>query len=225
MCQSSELRDLRLPIPARESGEAIVSRRRSCLPCVRDMTDAEIEAAKQNPEKDIHDKDDKRLIIMDEEFRQWAGLHTKQGGQHRFQCGIRCFCEIPATIRRLPKQSNHCKRERPHQHHHPHNHAGACRPMPLLRFRHDERFRKQVFMDMREAFQAYVALPAPMPEHDLAPIQREMWRLTATAQKRGAITMSPDCLEYWQSICYPDLSKGSIPDLWAISSTGRKRKQ
>ena len=51
-----------------------------------------------------------------------------------------------------------------------------------------------------------VALPSPMPENELAPIQRELWRIIAKAQKSGAIGMTSQCLDYWKSI-YPDLSR------------------
>lgn len=51
-----------------------------------------------------------------------------------------------------------------------------------------------------------VALPSRMPEAELAPLQRELWRLVAQAQKRGAMTMTASALELWKSI-YPDLSQ------------------
>ena len=51
-----------------------------------------------------------------------------------------------------------------------------------------------------------VALPSRMPETELSPLQREMWRLVAQAQKRGAMTLNGNALELWESI-YPELSQ------------------
>ena len=200
LCQSSELRDLRLPIPARESGGPL-STGEGLAYHVRDMTDAEIERLqKQNPEKDIHDKDDKRLIIMDEEFASGLACTKREG--NTLSMGIRCFWDS-GDYSPLTK-----------------NNPITVKGAHINIITHITMQELAVCLAEVQAFNGFgnrflwicarrsklVALPAPMPEHDLAPIQREMWRLTATAQKRGAITMSPDCLEYWQSI-YPDLSK------------------
>ena len=49
-------------------------------------------------------------------------------------------------------------------------------------------------------------MPPRMPETELAPIQRELWRLVAQAQKRGAMTMTANALQMWESV-YPEISK------------------
>ena len=51
-----------------------------------------------------------------------------------------------------------------------------------------------------------VPLPSRMPEAELAPMQRELWRLVAHAQKCGAMKMHSAALELWEH-CYPELSK------------------
>ena len=167
------------------------------------MTDAEIEGCKNRIlKKDIHDKDDKRLIIMDEEFRQWAGLH-KAGGQHPFN-GHTLFLGFRRLFAAYQKNPITAKASA-HQHHHPHNHAGACR-YALLRFRRLT-VSETGFYGYARGVPSLSRCQLQCRNMTFAPIQREMWRLTATAQKRGAITMSPDCLEYWQSIC-PGFVKG-----------------
>lgn len=89
LCKSTDLRDLRLPIPARESGGPL-STGEGLAYHVRDLTDSEIERLqKQNPDKDIHDKGDKRLMIMDEEFASGLACTKREG--NTLSMGIRCF--------------------------------------------------------------------------------------------------------------------------------------
>ena len=51
-----------------------------------------------------------------------------------------------------------------------------------------------------------VALPSRMPEAEIAPLQREVWRMVAQAQKRGAMTMTANAEAMWEGV-YPELSK------------------
>lgn len=54
-----------------------------------------------------------------------------------------------------------------------------------------------------------VPLPSPMPEEKLAPLQQELWRLIARAQKRGLMRMSERGLTVWKEV-YPELSREHI---------------
>lgn len=200
LCQSTDLRDLRLPIPARESGGPL-STGEGLAYHVRDLTDSEIERLqKQNPDKDIHDKGDKRLMIMDEEFASGLACTKREG--NTLSMGIRCFWDS-GDYSPLTK-----------------NNPITVKGAHINIITHITMQELAVCLGEVQAFNGFgnrflwicarrsklVALPSPMPDDELGPIQREMWRIVATAQKRGAVTMSADCLEYWQGI-YPDLSK------------------
>ncbi len=168
---------------------------------MRDLTDSEIERLqKQNPDKDIHDKGDKRLMIMDEEFASGLACTKREG--NTLSMGIRCFWDS-GDYSPLTK-----------------NNPITVKGAHINIITHITMQELAVCLGEVQAFNGFgnrflwicarrsklVALPSPMPDDELGPIQREMWRIVATAQKRGAVTMSADCLEYWQGI-YPDLSK------------------
>lgn len=45
-----------------------------------------------------------------------------------------------------------------------------------------------------------------MPEVEIAPMLRELWRLVGLAQNRGLMKMNSQALELWKTV-YPELSK------------------
>lgn len=51
-----------------------------------------------------------------------------------------------------------------------------------------------------------VPLPSRMPDAELAPLQRELWRLVGLAQQRGTMTMTPPAEALWESL-YTALSQ------------------
>lgn len=200
LCEPSYLRELRLPVPARESGGPL-STGEGLAYHVRELSDAEMERLqKQNPEMDIRDKGDKRLIIMDEEFANGLACTKREG--NTLSMGIRCFWDSgdysPLT------KSNPITVKGAHINivtHITMQELSVC----LAEVQAFNGFGNR-FLWICARRSKLVALPSPMPHNDLAPIQRELWRIIAHAQNCGNVVMSASCLDYWKTI-YPEISR------------------
>lgn len=199
-CQPADMREWGLPLPARESGGPL-STGEGLAYFVRDESDEERERRqRQNPNEPIREKGDKRLIIQDEEFASGLSCTKREG--NTLSMGIRCFWDS-GDYSPLTK-----------------NNPVTVKGAHINIITHITMQELAVCLGEVQAVNGFgnrflwicarrsklVALPARMPEAELAPLQREIWRLVALAQKRGAMTLSGDALELWESI-YPELSQ------------------
>ena len=199
-CNHADLRAWGLPLPARESGGPL-STGEGLAHHVRDESDEERERRqRQNPNEPIREKGDKRLIIQDEEFASGLACTKREG--NTLSMGIRCFWDS-GDYAPLTK-----------------NNPITVKGAHINIITHITMQELAVCLGDVQAFNGFgnrflwicarrsklVALPSRMPESELAPLQREIWRLVAQAQKHGAMTMNAQALELWESI-YPELSK------------------
>ena len=198
LCTPEELRELKSP--ARESGGPL-STGEGLAFHVRDLSDSELgRLQKENSVQIIPAKGDKRLIIIDEEFASGLACTKREG--NTLSMGIRCFWDSgdysPLT------KSNPVTVKGAHINivtHITMQELAVC----LAEVQAFNGFGNR-FLWICARRSKLVALPQPMPDNELAPIQRELWRIIAKAQKSGAIGMTSQCLDYWKSI-YPDLSR------------------
>ena len=199
-CELADLRTLGLPLPARESGGPL-STGEGLAHHIRDESDEERERRqRQNPNEPIREKGDKRLVIQDEEFA--SGLVCTKREGNTLSMGIRCFWDS-GDYAPLTK-----------------NNPITVRGAHINIITHITMQELAVCLGDVQAFNGFgnrflwicarrsklVALPERMPEKELIPLQRQIWRVVAEAQKRGAMTMNASALELWESI-YPELSK------------------
>ena len=199
-CQPSDLQTWQLPLPARESGGPL-STGEGLAHTVRDETDEERERRqRQNPNEPIREKGDKRLIIQDEEFASGLACIKREG--NTLSMGIRCFWDS-GDYAPLTK-----------------NNPVLVKGAHISIITHITMQELAVCLGEVQAVNGFgnrflwicarrsklVALPSRMPEAELAPLQRELWRLVALAQKRGYMTMDDAALELWESV-YPELSQ------------------
>ena len=199
-CYLADLREWGMPLPARESGGPL-STGEGLAHHVRDETDEERERRqRQNPNEPIREKDDKRLIIQDEEFASGLACTKREG--NTLSMGMRCFWDS-GDYAPLTK-----------------NNPITVRGAHINIITHITMQELAICLGDVQAVNGFgnrflwicarrsklVALPSRMPESELAPLQRELWRVVAQAQKRGAMRMNGNALELWESI-YPDLSQ------------------
>ncbi|MBS6828685.1 MAG: hypothetical protein KH208_02265 [Desulfovibrio sp.] len=199
-CFLADLRKWGLPLPARESGGPL-STGEGLAYHVRDESDEERERRqRQNPNEPIREKGDKRLMIQDEEFA--SGLTCTKREGNTLSMGLRCFWD-DGDYAPLTK-----------------NNPVTVKGAHINIITHITMQELAVCLGDVQAFNGFgnrflwicarrsklVAMPPRMPETELAPIQRELWRLVAQAQKRGAITMTASALEMWEGI-YPEISR------------------
>jgi len=202
-CPVADLQAWDLPLPAKESGGPL-STGEGLAFHVRDVTDEERERRqRQNPNEPMHEQGDKRLIILDEEFAS-ALTCTKRVG-NTLSMAIRCFWDSgdyapltksnPITVRGAHINIvTHITTQE----------LAVC----LGEIQAVNGFGNR-FLWICARRSKLVALPARMPAVELAPLQRELWRLAAQAQQRGAMNTTPNALELWESI-YPELSREHI---------------
>lgn len=199
-CHLADLREWGLPLPARESGGPL-STGEGLAYHVRDESDEERERRqRQNPNEPIREKGDKRLVIQDEEFA--SGLTCTKREGNTLSMGLRCFWD-DGNYAPLTK-----------------NNPITVKGAHINIITHITMQELAVCLGDVQAFNGFgnrflwvcarrsklVAMPPRMPEAELAPIQRELWRLVAQAQKRGAMTMTASALEMWEGI-YPEISR------------------
>jgi hypothetical protein len=199
-CQPTELKSLSLPLAARESGGPLSTGEGLAFQ-VKDETDAERERRnKLNPNEPIRDSGDRRLMIQDEEFASGLACTKREG--NTLSMGLRCFWDsgdyAPLTKNNPVRVKN----------------AHICI------ITHITMQELAVALADVQAFNGFgnrflwicarrsklIPLPEPMPMAEIRPIQQELWRLVAQAQKCGRITMSAKAREQWKSV-YPDLSR------------------
>lgn len=215
-CSTDDLKSWGLPLPARESGGPL-STGEGLAHHVRNETDDERERRqRQNPNEPIREKGDKRLIIQDEEFASGLACTKREG--NTLSMGIRCFWDS-GDYAPLTK-----------------NNPITVRGAHINIITHITMQELAVCLGDVQAFNGFgnrflwicarrsklVALPSRMPVSELAPLQREMWRLVAQAQKREAMRMDGNALERGRA-SIPTCPK-STPALPGASSTGPKRK-
>ena len=199
-CYLADLREWGLPLPARESGGPL-STGEGLAYHVRDESDEERERRqRQNPNEPIREKGDKRLMIQDEEFA--SGLTCTKREGNTLSMGLRCFWD-DGNYAPLTK-----------------NNPITVKGAHINIITHITMQELAVCLGDVQAFNGFgnrflwicarrsklVAMPPRMPETELAPIQRELWRLVAQAQKCGAMTMTANALEMWEGV-YPEISK------------------
>lgn len=199
-CNLADLRAWGLPLPAKESGGPL-STGEGLAFHVRDESNEERERwQRQNPNEPIREKGDKRLMIQDEEFASGLACTKREG--NTLSMGIRCFWDngdyAPLT------KNNPITVKGAHINiitHITMQELAVCLGDVQVVNGFGNRF---LWICARRS--KLVAMPPRMPETELAPIQRELWRLVAQAQKRGAMTMTAKALEKWEGI-YPEISK------------------
>ena len=199
-CYLADLREWGLPLPARESGGPL-STGEGLAYHVRDESDEERERRqRQNPNEPIREKGDKRLMIQDEEFASGLACTKREG--NTLSMGIRCFWDngdyAPLT------KNNPITVKGAHINiitHITMQELAVCLGDVQVVNGFGNRF---LWICARRS--KLVAMPPRMPETELAPIQRELWRLVAQAQKRGTMTMTANALQMWEGI-YLEISK------------------
>lgn len=199
-CQPSDLKGWSVALPARESGGPL-STGEGLAHHVRDESDEERERhQRQNPNEPIREKGDKRLIILDEEFASGLACTKREG--NTLSMGIRCFWDSgdyapltknnPVTVRAAHISIlTHITMQE----------LAVCLGEVQAVNGFGNRF---LWVCARRA--KLVPLPARMPDAELAPLQRELWRLVGLAQRRGTMTMTPSAVALWESL-YTDLSQ------------------
>jgi hypothetical protein len=189
-----------LPLPARESGGPLSTGEGLAFQ-LRDESPEERERRrKMNPNEPIRNPDDKRLMIQDEEFASGLACTKREG--NTLSMGLRCFWDsgdyAPLTKNNPIRVKN----------------AHICI------ITHITMQELAVALAEVQAFNGFgnrflwicarrskmVALPPRMPVEKIAPIQNELWRLVAQAQKCGLVTLSAGAREQWETV-YPELSR------------------
>ena len=199
-CQPSELAGRGVSLPARESGGPL-STGEGLAHHVRDESDEERQRRqRQNPNEPLREKEDKRLIVLDEEFASGLACTKREG--NTLSMGIRCFWDsgdyAPLT------KNNPVSVRGAHINILTHitiQELTACLGEVQTVNGFGNRF---LWICARRS--KLVALPSRMPEVELAPLQRELWRLVGLAQKRGTMRMTETALELWEDI-YTELSQ------------------
>ncbi len=199
-CQPADLKGWGVALPARESGGPL-STGEGLAHHVRDESDEERERhQRQNPNEPIREKGDKRLIILDEEFASGLACTKREG--NTLSMGIRCFWDSgdyapltknnPVTVRAAHISIlTHITMQE----------LAVCLGEVQAVNGFGNRF---LWICARRA--KLVPLPARMPDAELAPLQRELWRLVGLAQRRGTMTMTPPAVALWESL-YTELSR------------------
>lgn len=199
-CQPADLKGWGVALPARESGGPL-STGEGLAHHVRDESDEERERyQRQNPNEPIREKGDKRLIILDEEFASGLACTKREG--NTLSMGIRCFWDSgdyapltknnPVTVRgaHISILTHITMQE-----------LAVCLGEVQAVNGFGNRF---LWICARRA--KLVPLPARMPDAELAPLQRELWRLVGLAQRRGTVTMTPSAVALWEGL-YTELSQ------------------
>ncbi len=199
-CQPADLKGWDVALPARESGGPL-STGEGLAHHVRDESDEERERhQRQNPNEPIREKGDKRLIILDEEFASGLACTKREG--NTLSMGIRCFWDSgdyapltknnPVTVRgaHISILTHITVQE-----------LAVCLGEVQAVNGFGNRF---LWVCARRA--KLVPLPSRMPDAELAPLQRELWRLVGLAQQRGTMTMTPPAVALWKSL-YTELSQ------------------
>lgn len=199
-CQPADLKGWGVALPARESGGPL-STGEGLAHHVRDESDEERERhQRQNPNEPIREKGDKRLIILDEEFASGLACTKREG--NTLSMGIRCFWDSgdyapltknnPVTVRgaHISILTHITMQE-----------LAVCLGEVQAVNGFGNRF---LWICARRA--KLVPLPSRMPDAELAPLQRELWRLVGLAQRRGTMTMTPPAVALWESL-YTELSQ------------------
>lgn len=202
-CRPSDLQAWKLPLPARESSGPL-STGEGLAFHVREESDAERERWQAaHPEEVLREKGDKRLLVMDEEFASGLACTRREG--NTLSMGIRSFWDS-GDYAPLTK-----------------NNPITVRGAHINILTHITMQELAVSLGDVQAFNGFgnrflwicarraklVPLPSPMPEEKLAPLQQELWRLIARAQKRGLMRMSERGLTVWKEV-YPELSREHI---------------
>ncbi len=199
-CQPADLKSWSVALPARESGGPL-STGEGLAHHVRDESDEERERhQRQNPNEPIREQGDKRLIILDEEFASGLACTKREG--NTLSMGIRCFWDSgdyapltknnPVTVRgaHISILTHITMQE-----------LAVCLGEVQAVNGFGNRF---LWVCARRA--KLVPLPSRMPDAELAPLQRELWRLVALAQRRGTMTMTSPAEALWESL-YTELSQ------------------
>lgn len=199
-CQPADFKAWGVALPARESGGPL-STGEGLAHHVRDESDEERERhQRQNPNEPIREKGDKRLIILDEEFASGLACTKREG--NTLSMGIRCFWDSgdyapltknnPVTVRAAHISIlTHITMQE----------LAVCLGEVQAVNGFGNRF---LWICARRA--KLVPLPSRMPDAELAPLQRELWRLVGLAQRRGTMTMTPPAVTLWESL-YTELSQ------------------
>ena len=197
-CLPSEMASL--PLPASESGGPL-STGEGLGNQVRDESEEERERRRRmNPNEPIRAPGDKRLMIQDEEFASGLACTKREG--NTLSMGLRSFWDsgdyAPLTKNNPIRVKN----------------AHICI------ITHITMQELAVALTDVQAFNGFgnrflwicarrsklIPLPSRMPAEKLRPLQNELWRLVAQAQKCGLITMSAGARAQWE-IIYPEISK------------------
>ncbi len=199
-CDASDARSWRVAMPAKESGGPLSTGEGLAFHVREESEEERNKQQKNNSHICLRDKDDKRLIIQDEEFASALSCIKREG--NTLSMGIRCFWDS-GDYAPLTK-----------------NNPITVKGAHINIITHITMQELALCMDEVQAVNGFgnrflwicarrsklVALPPRMPEAEIAFIQRELWRLIGRAQGRGQMHMSAHALDLWKSV-YPELSK------------------
>jgi hypothetical protein len=197
-CLPSEMASL--PLPAKGSGGPL-STGEGLANQVRDESEEERERRhRMNPNEPIRAPGDKRLIIQDEEFASGLACTKREG--NTLSMGLRSFWDsgdyAPLTKNNPIRVKN----------------AHICI------ITHITMQELAVALTDVQAFNGFgnrflwicarrsklIPLPSRMPAEKRRPLQNELWRLVAQAQKCGLATISAGARAQWEIIS-PEISK------------------
>lgn len=199
-CDPEDMKTWRPAPSARESGGPLSTGEGLAYQLREESPEERERWQRLHPHEPIREKDDKRLVIQDEEFA--SGLVCTKREGNTLSMGIRCFWDsgdyAPLT------KNNPVVVKGAHisiiTHITMQELAVALGDVQVVNG-FGNRF---LWICARRA--KLVALPTRMAESEFAPMQRELWRLVSHAQKRGIMTMDAKARELWESV-YPELSK------------------
>ena len=199
-CVPEELVKLGLPLPARETGGPL-STGEGLAFHLREYTESEREQfLEEHPDAVLHDKGDKRLVVMDEEFASALACIKREG--NTLSMGIRCFWDsgdyAPLT-KHIPVEVKGA-------------HVNILGHITMQELE-VALGNVQVFNGFANRFlwicarrTKLVPLPVPLPEEKVAPLQKLLWELVAFAQSLNRLDLSPRAHDLWCSV-YPELSR------------------
>ncbi len=195
-CSQEEL--AKLPPPAKESSGPL-STGEGLAYHVRDLTEQEQERLLQQ-DKFIRNNNDKRLIILDEEFA--SGLMCTKREGNTLSMGLRTFWDSD-EYEALTK-----------------NNSFKVKGAHINIVSHITIQELSYYLNGLQAYNGFasrflwicarraklVPLPRRMSEAEIQRLQKRLWQIIATAQQRGTMEMTGACLSLWKDV-YFELSR------------------
>ena len=188
-----------MPLPAKVSNGPLSSGEGLAFN-VRELTDEEWGKLSKTPAMAGRSRDDKRLVILDEEFASALSCMKREG--NTLSMSIRCFWdggEYAPLTKNNPVSVKGA-----------HINILSHITMQELKVALGE---VQVVNGFGNRFlwvcarrSKLVAMPSPMPASELSRLQSAFWERVAFAQRQGRMEMTPDARSLWE-VSYPELSR------------------